>query len=83
MISADKNNVRLSGTKPELLAEFSLIVKSMSENYTREELQKAFDDGFKSEEEIRDEVTEKLLSILFGEMFESGVKSEKGEKHGE
>ena len=72
MISADKNNVRLSGTKPELLAEFSLIVKSMSENYTREELKKAFDDGFKSEEEIRDEVTEKLLSILFGEMFESG-----------
>jgi len=72
MISADKNNVRLSGTKLELLTEFSLIVNVMSENYTREELQKAFDNGFKSEEEIKDEVTEKLLSILFGEMFESG-----------
>jgi len=72
MISADKNNVRLSGTKPGLLAEFSLIVKGMSENYTREELQEAFDDGFKSVEEIRDEVTEKLLHFLFGEMFESG-----------
>ena len=68
MIKCSRGNVRLSGTKAVLLAEFSTIVFVLNERkiLTEEELRDAFEDGFKTQEKIDGEILGLLREIFSG-----------------
>lgn len=66
MIKCDMGEIKLDGTKIDVLSEFSTIVHALKERkiFTEEELRNAFEDGFKTPGEIEEEITEVLMGIL-------------------
>ena len=55
MVKCDKGTTEISGTKSQILAEFTMIVRSMRdcEHINDEEIKRSYDRGFLTDEEIK------------------------------
>ena len=66
MIKIDKKKIEVEGSKPRLLTEFSLIVRTLHETgIEKEDLERNFNMGFMDKEEIVDELL-KTIAASFG-----------------
>ena len=75
MIKAERGNVTIKGSRHELMADYSTIVKGIMDTLVNDgeskeevlkELEFAFEMAQKSTEEIKDEVVKILLDLLSG-----------------
>lgn len=64
MIKAKRTQVEVNGFEPELLAELTLIVKSLHEHIDKENIMQAVELGFEDDEEIKKEAEEKIKKLL-------------------
>lgn len=77
MIEAKGGMVKLSGISGMLLMEFSSVVTAMSrlDGVSNDDIRKAFEMGFKSDEELEKEAAERALK-LFGKIMGSHLKDD-------
>lgn len=75
MIKPTKTGWKFKGAEPELLTEATTMIRGLyetlqkggrTEEEAKERIQKVFDLGMKSDEEIMDEAVKKFVDILFG-----------------
>lgn len=66
MVKCDKGTTEISGTKSQVLAEFTMIVRAMRdcEHINDEEIKRSYDRGFLTDEEITGLMADKLADIL-------------------
>ena len=80
MVKCDKGTTEISGTKSQILAEFTMIVRSMRdcEHINDEEIKRSYDRGFLTDEEITGFMADKLADILakIAERMKEGDESE-------
>lgn len=84
MISCDKGNVRLEGTKSKLYVELATIVhclketaleKGIKEEEADKDLLSAFESGLKTEQELDEEIKKKIkqLDDLIPDIIMAGI----------
>lgn len=78
MIKSNKGLVSVIGKENEILADFSVIVASLYQKakIKKEDLEEAFQDGFKEEKEDKDE----LINVLKAIVKEMEGKTDDGNK---
>lgn len=64
MIKANKNSVEIKGTEPELLTELAIIIKNLHEDVSKEQIIKAVDLAFMTEEELEANLKNKVKEFL-------------------
>lgn len=64
MIEANRSQVKVNGFAPELLAELTLIVKTLYEEIDKETIMKAVEFGFEDDEEIKKEAEKSIKELL-------------------
>lgn len=64
MVKCDKGFVEISGAKNEVIAETTVLLKSLRENISEDEFEEIIKDSKKTEDEIKAEVREAKKRII-------------------
>lgn len=76
MIFTNKGTVNVSGSTPEVMSDLSMIVRSLSKEIDKDLLEKAFNNGFMTDEEREkiakefkenySDISKAFLRMMFG-----------------
>ena len=80
MVKCDKGTTEISGTKSQILAEFTMIIRGLRdcEHINDEEIKRSYDRGFLTDEEIKGLAADRIADILakIAERMKEGDESE-------